>query len=438
MNTANTRTVAPATQTVAADGRKLVFLFVDDPEEAHAHAELLESFGYAVRVSKDPGGVSGGALMFRPSALVISNREAHNIDTTLTALRRLHDEGRLTCPILFIGEREDLAQRREALRGGAEAFLARPVNPMELVDALDRITVPANATHLRVMIVDDSHVSARHHAEILEQAGMTVFIVTEPLTVLRPLREFRPDLILMDLHMPDINGQELAALIRQERSYHSIPIVYLSAESDGERQFAALRHGGDDFLEKPIAADKLVRSVVVRARRFHELAAMISRDSLTGLLNHTATKERLAAMMAHTQDESIPLSFAIFDIDHFKSVNDTYGHPIGDLVLKALSRLMKQRLRMGEALGRLGGEEFAAILPGASADEARKRLDDVREEFASLHHSAGETVFSVSFSVGVAEANAQDSIASLSDAADGALYAAKRSGRNRIEIAKRG
>jgi len=139
------------------------------------------------------------------------------------------------------------------------------------------------------------------------------------------LFEFTPDLILIDLYMPECNGTDLAKVIRQLDAFVSIPIVFLSAESNLDKQLFAMGLGGDDFLTKPIQSQHLISSVTSRIRRSRMLRSFMVRDSLTGLLNHTAIKDLLDGEVAGAIRQKKPLSFAMIDIDHFKQINDSYG-----------------------------------------------------------------------------------------------------------------
>ena len=165
------------------------------------------------------------------------------------------------------------------------------------------------------------------------------------------------------------------------------------------------------------------------------LRSFMVRDSLTGLLNHTAIKDLLYGEVAGAVRQKKPLSFAMIDIDHFKKINDRYGHPAGDRVIKSLSRLLKQRLRSSDLVGRYGGEEFAAVLIDADRTTAMDVLDTIREDFSQLRHLADEKDFTVTFSCGIADVSQFPDITKLSDAADKALYKAKHAGRNRVMLA---
>ena len=263
---------------------------------------------------------------------------------------------------------------------------------------------------------------------------MSTFVVNNPREALAAIIKFNPDLILMDVYMPECNGQELAKIIRAMDTYVSIPIVYLSAETDLDKQMSAMRMGGDDFLTKPILAGHLISSVYTRAERMRIIRSYMDRDSLTSLLNHTKTREQLDIAMERARRQGGSLSFAMIDIDHFKEVNDLYGHPAGDRVIMSLARLLLQRLRKTDVVRRYGGEEFAVILNDTGASNAAKVLDAIRISFSRIRNEADGREFSVTFSCGVAAFSGQGDASILTSAADNALYEAKRGGRNRIVL----
>jgi diguanylate cyclase (GGDEF)-like protein len=240
----------------------------------------------------------------------------------------------------------------------------------------------------------------------------------------------------MDMYMPGCTGEELAKVIRQQEAYVSVPIVFLSTETDTGRQLAAMQIGGDDFLTKPIRPEHLVSAVAARVHRYRVLRSYMERDSLTGLLNHTRLKEQLEVEVKRARRQGRSLAFVMIDIDRFKLVNDTYGHPTGDRVIKSLSHLLQQRLRRTDIIGRYGGEEFAVILTDTDGPTAIKLLDEIRAAFAQVRQQADGGEFSVTFSGGVAELSRFDSAADLGSAADRALYQAKREGRNRVREAR--
>jgi diguanylate cyclase (GGDEF)-like protein len=238
--------------------------------------------------------------------------------------------------------------------------------------------------------------------------------------------------------MPGIDGIELAQVIRQIDEYVSTPIVFLSSEEDFNKQIQARNFGGDDFLTKPIKAKHLSALVQSRLERLKTLRSFMVRDSLTGLYNHTSVRGRLAQEITRCDRQNSTLAVAMLDLDHFKEVNDTYGHPTGDTVLKSLARLLQQRLRHSDVVGRYGGEEFISILLDANKEDAYQVIDEIRQHFSKIqHYSSNQGVFTVTFSCGIATVPEFSTVHALIAAADQALYRAKANGRNQVVLANR-
>jgi diguanylate cyclase (GGDEF)-like protein len=206
----------------------------------------------------------------------------------------------------------------------------------------------------------------------------------------------------------------------------------LSAERDPETHITTIALGADGFMVKPLSPEVLTRSVLARMQRARLLSTALYRDGLTGLINHARLKEILKIELQRARRQGEPLCFAMIDLDHFKSVNDRYGHPVGDEVLIRLARLLREALREYDVAARYGGEEVALILPRTDLHQARSVLERVRTAFAALLHGADGTAFSVTLSAGLADAAPHEDMESLIGAADRALYAAKTAGRNRI------
>lgn len=275
---------------------------------------------------------------------------------------------------------------------------------------------------------------AEHYSAVLSEAYFSVRVVDQPLQAMHILSEFNPELILMDIYMPDCSSVELAAVIRQEDAYVGVPIVFLSSEKNLDKQIDAMRQGGDKFLTKPIESHLLVSSVRCRVQRSRVLSSFLHRDSLTGLLNHTSSKEALETEVERARRRGTPFTFATIDIDHFKQVNDTYSHPVGDRVIKSLARLLQQRLRKTDVIGRFGGEEFAVLLPDTALDSVLP-LEQLRESFENIRQTIGATEFCVSFSCGVTAYPEHQTAEDILHHADVALYKAKHQGRNRLVLA---
>jgi len=336
--------------------------------------------------------------------------------------------------LIFISEHGDWESRLTAVRAGSDAYLTKPVDLNLLLDNLELLSDSHAIESYRILVVDDMVFLAERYALVLQNAGMQVKVITDPSKLLGAVAEFKPELILMDIFMPECSGIEAAIAVRQKQDLMGVPIVFLSTESNTTHQLFALKTGGDDFLQKPISDKHLVDSVLIRVERFRKLSALMHKDSLTGLFNHVTIKMHLESEVARTIRQNSSLVFAMIDIDHFKSVNDNYDHPVGDDVIKKLSRLLLQRLRKSDIIGRYGGEEFAVVLPDTSLSNAKKILDDIRQQFFEINHQYENETFSCSFSTGLAEVPFIDNSVALIRAADDALYAAKQAGRNCINI----
>ena len=421
-------TASPA----AGAGRSSVLLVQSSANVDQALASQLAQFGFETVALhlKDP--LAERCAEYKAAAVVIdidADRDhigfaaGQNLTATVAAP-----------PLIYLSSRTDIESRLKAVRSGAAAYLRKPVAVSNLVDVLDRLTGGVRAEPYRVLIVEDSEVLGALYSVTLEDGGMRTQSIRDPLQLLDAMNDFNPELVLMDMYLPGYTGAELAAVIRQDPDYVGVPIVYLSSETDRHMQLQAMRQGGDDFLTKPITPAHLLSAVRSRAERYRALGRLLFRDSLTGLLNHARTKEQLEIAFQRAQRQNAPLAFAVLDIDHFKAVNDTYGHAVGDRVIQSLARLLRLRLRAIDVVGRYGGEEFAVALENVDGDDALRILDDLRMRFGALRHQARGQDFQVTISCGVACYPRYGQVNELSEAADQALNRAKLNGRNQVQI----
>ncbi|EGV30788.1 response regulator receiver modulated diguanylate cyclase [Thiorhodococcus drewsii AZ1] len=425
-----------SSRTKTADGQAPCLLLIEnDPRVAAELSEQLGHFGWdVVRCARTQ---LDRMLDARRPVAIISDEiltEGHSSDPRLgPSTQRLATH----TPVIIVSDRWDWDSRLAAVRTGADAYLTRPLDIHRLADLLDKLTGEQPQDAYRVLILDDEARSGDYYAEVLRGAGMHAVAISEPRRLLDSLNEVNPELILMDLHMPDCNGIEAARIVRQDERYASVPIVFLSGESDRQRQLSAMGTGADDFLTKPIGDTYLVSAVELRIARFRSLTALIRQDSLTGLLNRIAFDLQVEAETSRASRSGSPLVLAMLDIDHFKRINDTYGHPVGDRVIKSLAQLLRKRLRRYDIIGRYGGEEFTILMPDTPLAAAEKVLNELREQFSLLHLSSVGDQFHCTFSAGLAALDDHPS-QELTAVADAALYEAKRLGRNRVVCADTG
>jgi len=416
--------------------RRLVYVAEDARGESENLAVQISHFGYEVEYFTSPDELYAAVERTIPVAIVTDVMFETGLLAGIDVVERITETVSNDVPVFFVSTLDDISTRLRAVRAGGQAFLNKPVDVSVFVDRLDALSSTEPPEPIRVLVVDDEEAMTEYYRIILEAVGMKVVTVNDPLEVMEALVSFLPEIVLMDLYMPSCSGYELAQVIRQQEVFVSLPIVYVSSEADKGRQTQVMSAGGDDFLTKPIVPDHLIGAVTNRVLRWRVLRSYMVRDSLTGLYNHTKTKELLDIEMTRATRQGAGLYFAIIDIDKFKNVNDTYGHPTGDRVIKSLSRLLQQRLRKVDIVGRVGGEEFAVILVDTDADNAMRILNELREHFEAVIHHSGDIEFQTTFSCGVASSADHETALDLNEAADRALYEAKEGGRNQVVLSR--
>lgn len=417
---------------------RTIFIVDDDSLMLERLAGQIRCFGYDVQAFSALEGLPAAVSSQHPAAIIMDMIFPEGDLAGAQAITELQKHTPKPIPIIFISRRQSLAARYAAVKAGGEAYFYKPPSISSLIDKLDELTAVKTVEPYHILIVDDDPALSYYYSLVLEQHGMITRVVNNPMQILDCISGFEPDLILMDIYMPEYNGYDLAKVIRQMESYVSVPIVFLSRETDQDKQQSAMQTGGDDFLTKPITPERLVAAVSIRAERMRVVRTFMERDSLTGLLNHSKIEEQLQRAILLAARGHRLLTCAMIDIDRFKSINDRYGHQVGDQVLIVLSRLMQQRLRASDIAGRYGGEEFLVILPDTDTAAASQVLNELRQAFAQIRHESEHGEFFVTFSAGVATFPDYPSALALTKAADQALYLAKNRGRNLVVSTTKG
>ncbi len=393
----------------------MVALSVRDETPRKALEAMLTQFGFQVEVRQ-----AGEEWGTTPSAWVCDIE-------SVEALKRGGSNRR----VLALLRSSSLGERLQAVRLGCSGTLLHDADAAELGAAIERL-VPVEPEIPRVLVVDDDDLVAQATAVILESAGIEATILCDPEGLLETVAAVRPHLVLMDMNLPGATGLELAAVLRQDDRTVGVPIVFLTVDDEPARAVRALEVGADDFLIKPVAPDRLISVVNARLERARILRGYMDRDGLTRLLSHARTLERLEAEVASAHRRGEPLSLALLDLDHFKRVNDEHGHATGDRVLRALSTVLRRRVRRGDVVGRCGGEEFALVLPAARGADAARLVDQRREVFKELYHDGPSGPFHATFSAGIAQLQDGETATQLWERTDAALYRAKQQGRDRV------
>ena len=291
---------------------------------------------------------------------------------------------------------------------------------------------------MRILVADDDAITRLTLKILLSKRGYDVVTACDGDEAYKLLQQGdAPRLAIVDWMMPGLDGVELCRKLREAGSAPYTYIVMLSGKCEKNDFIAGLQAGANDYVKKPYDIDELDARMQAAQRIVtlqDDLRSKANEDELTGVLSRGAIIEILRRELAHTLRDGKPLSVIFVDLDNFKQVNDTHGHPVGDVVLRGVSRSLGAQLRAYDAVGRYGGEEFLVVLPGCGSANALHVAERMRRAVADqpVNTAAGLVPMTVSLGVATtdgASLGADDLIA----AADKALYWAKRAGRNRVE-----
>ena len=291
-----------------------------------------------------------------------------------------------------------------------------------------------------LLIVDDAKDAILLLQFDLNNAGYNVLCAENGAQALELLNENNIDMVLLDIHMPEMSGLEVLKSIKTTEKTKNIPVIMLSASDDEDEIVASLALGAVDHVTKPYISKVLLARINTAFRlveKTAELEKLAQKDFLTGINNrrnfYTLANQLIEISKRHHND----LAIAMYDLDDFKNINDQYGHDIGDQVLKEVSQLMIENFRECDIVARIGGEEFAACLPQTSLEQAQVACERFRKtvEYHRFALTKTNKPINITMSIGVAAFNQEDNtINKLLSQADHALYQAKHQGKNRVVI----
>ena len=314
---------------------------------------------------------------------------------------------------------------------------------------------PAVATRkFRILVVDDDRDSVDLLTQWLTMGGYEVTSASNGQEALRRVPTDRPDLVLLDLLIPPPDGLQVMRAIKRDRVLSTIPVVVMTVKRDVKSKVECLKNGADDFIVKPFHFDELdavLRSSLKKRYLYtsleranqqlrdanDRLLKLTVTDERTNLLNDRYLKRRLTEEFKRAQRYGTPLSVTMLDLDHFKQVNDKYGHDCGDMVLRDFGRLLSENARTTDIVGRFGGEEFLVVLPNTDGIRAAIVAERIRKAAEEHIYKSKELLVRITVSAGIASYPANAQVRDENDllrAADQALYRAKQVSRNRVIV----
>jgi len=307
------------------------------------------------------------------------------------------------------------------------------------------------ASNGKVLVVDDDAVVRKEMAKTLQEFGYEVVEGKDGREALTLVRDAQPDLMVMDVEMPGMGGREVCRIIKGTKGFGFMPIILVTARDDIQTKVEGLELGADDYLIKPINGVELaaraksmmrmkalqddVVAANLKLRDANErLQDLSMTDPLMGIYNRLFFQKRMIYEYQRAERYRTPLSLLMLDLDHFKSVNDTHGHPFGDYVLKKTGEIITASVRQVDIVARFGGEELIVACPETNVSNAKIVGERIRAKMDEAEFKQGEVFHHVTVSIGVAVCP-DDRIKNMDDfiqKADEALYAAKQGGRNKV------
>ncbi|GMB82127.1 diguanylate cyclase [Shinella zoogloeoides] len=337
-------------------------------------------------------------------------------------------------PLVFTGSFSDTV-RDAILAKNVLDYVVKdsPAAMQQLVLAVDRILTSGKT---QVLIVDSDPESLQQQISLIAKQRFQIVAVETAAAALEALDSYGGiDLVVTDLDLSDMDGFTLLQEIRKRHGDDTVRVVGLAKSEDRMVAARFLRAGGDEYIQKPFLIEEFnsrifhVAAIQKRVQSLHRIAA---RDYLTDIYNRRYFFEAGPRLVDQALRRGEQMSIAILDIDHFKRLNDTYGHEVGDVVLKAVARRLKHRVGDRHLLARLGGEEFGIIFHGLGLEEALDHCERLRTELAAQPISADGEPLTITVSAGLAAISVRETFDNYLNAADQFLYMAKHAGRNRV------
>ncbi len=428
-------TVGQIPKLPSVDERPLLLLVEPDKPLAKALAMEAATWGMRAEIATDPT-IARLISRDRPD-MVLLDLCADTTEENLTLLAELN-----ACappvPVLVLADRDSLIDRVKVARLGGRGFLPKSLAPAQVLEAVTQMLQRAGSTVAKVMVVDDDAQVLTALHSLLEPWGLKLSTLDNPLQFWEALEAAAPDLLILDVEMPQISGIELCQVVRNDPYWSSLPVLFLTGHTDVDTMRRVFAAGADDYISKPIVGPELVTRILNRLERSRLLRNLVETDALTRVANRRKSTQELTQFLGLCDRHQQPLCFAVLDLDCLKQVNERYGHASGDAVLSRLGELLRQHFQSDDIVARWGGSEFVVGMYGMSGKDGVKRLAEVLEALQQQQFtSADGTQFQMTFSAGVVQyPQAGSNLPALYRAAETVLRQAQVAGGARVLLGK--
>lgn len=420
---------APSTKSSERRRRRALLVIDDDSEFLHLMRSLARRHSVPIVTEQtiEAGFAAAEGLELSAAILDVHLAEGSSFPAVSEIRARLKQKD---LPVFFTSADGQLETRIKAVTAGADRFLDKPISAQSFSELLHQVPF-SEQTATRIVVLDDDEVVLEKYESELREAGHFVRGITSASQLFDALEAVRPDALLLDVNLDGISGVDVCRALRASQRWQFLPILMFSSDSDADMRVRAYRAGASDVLSKPLAVDELIARVTVQAERIRLMREHSDRDALSGVMLRRAFVEAVQRALATCHRERKPLVLVLCDLDHFKQINDTHGHLMGDRVISAFGNLLKTKFRLEDLRGRWGGEEFVLAFTGQTIEFGRTIAERLLQEFSQLVFTTEEgREFQATFTAGVAAFPCDgESLDLLVKRADQRLYHGKASGR---------
>ncbi|WP_440224114.1 EAL domain-containing protein [Dokdonella sp. MW10] len=401
----------------------------------------LRAAGYDLQTIRSLDSLKDALTRQPPHLVVLGSEHLGAIEEIGTLVQAARARVGRRVVLVAMSAQADLAARLRAMRAGCDAFLVEPVSAETVLGRIRELDDAATREPYRIMIVEDDRSQALFAESILRKSGMQTLTIGEASQVLEKIDGFRPDLVLMDLHMPVCDGMELTAMIREREAFLSTPIVFLSGESDTEKHFEALDAGGDDFLSKPIAPKHLIAAVTSRVRRARQLekrrVVPVEREAPGGVHDIVALTRRLTGMLSLEDAKTRSGGLLFLEIEDAQRLHGRLDHKAFEALLGKLTIVLAASLGPGDMLARCGDSGYLLLNPDRNAAALETLAISIRTQVGQEAFDDGGNLVRLGLVVGVCPftVGAGDAKAMI-DAAERAMLEARAHEKHGVCLAR--